>query len=59
MSTTHPYEAIPRRNLESAIVHLLETEFKLVGSHRILQLIAEDVVGLVEQFPGQDRLPAD
>lgn len=59
MSTTHPYGAIPRRNLESAIIHLLETEYKMVGSHRILQLIAEDVVGLVEQFyPPTERLSA-
>jgi len=50
MSTTHPYGAIPRRNLKNAIVHRLETEYKLVGSHRIIRLIAEDIVGMVEQF---------
>jgi len=57
MSTTHPYGAIPKRTLENAIVHRLETEYKLLGSHRILRLVAEDVVGLMEQFyPPAERV---
>jgi len=41
----------------SALEFLLETEFKLVGSHRVIRLIAEAVVELQRQFyPDCDRL---
>ena len=51
------YGSIPRRTLEAAIVHRLETEYKILGSHRILTIIAEDLVALVDQFhQPQERL---
>jgi hypothetical protein len=59
MKRTHPFGAIPRRNLEQALVHRLETEYKLLGSHRLLQLVAQDLVALVEQFyPPAERVSA-
>ncbi len=50
MSTVSPYQSITKRTFQSAIIHLLETEYKLVGSHRIIQMIAEDVECLQQEF---------
>jgi len=50
MSTVDPYQSITKRNFKSAVMHLLETEYKLVGSHRIIELIAEDVEALGREF---------
>jgi hypothetical protein len=40
-SLSDRYASIGRRDFPSAIEHLLETEFKLVGSHRVIRLIAQ------------------
>lgn len=50
MSTVNPYQSITKRTFQSALIHLLETEYKLVGSHRIIQMIAEDVDRLRQEF---------
>ena len=50
MSQVNPYASIAKRTFESALVHLLETEYGLLGGRRILQLLAEDVQRLVEEF---------
>jgi hypothetical protein len=50
MSRVNPYGSIQKRTFESALVHLLETEYGLIGGRRILQLLAEDVVKLVTEF---------
>jgi hypothetical protein len=50
MSQVSAYQSIPKRTFQSALIHLLETEYKVVGSHRILQMIAEDVDRLREAF---------
>jgi hypothetical protein len=50
MSQVNPYGSIQKRTFESALVHLLETDYGLIGGRRILQLLAEDVVKLVEEF---------
>lgn len=50
MSQVNPYGSIAKRTFASALVHLLETEYGLLGGRRILQLLAEDVVKLVEEF---------
>lgn len=56
MSQVNPYASIAKRRLESALVHLLATEYGLLGGRRILQLVAEDVVRLVEEFyPATER----
>jgi hypothetical protein len=48
---------VARRDFRQAVVHLLETEYKLVGSHRVLRMIAEDIAALVEQYyPPTERL---
>lgn len=44
------YATVGRRDFRAALEFLLETEFKLVGSHRVIRLIAEAVVELQRQF---------
>jgi hypothetical protein len=51
------YQGSAKRTFEQAIKHLLETEYNLVGSGRILQLLAEDIKALAETFfPPATRL---
>jgi hypothetical protein len=51
------YATVGRRDFRAALEYLLETEFKLVGSHRVIRLIAEAVVELQRQFyPEKDLL---
>ncbi|MCX7706984.1 MAG: DUF1670 domain-containing protein [Anaerolineae bacterium] len=50
MSTVSPYTSIGKRTFASALIHLLETDYKLLGGRRILALLAEDVERLVQAF---------
>lgn len=49
-SLSDRYATVGRRDFQAAIEHLLETEFKLVGSHRVIRLIAESIVDLHREF---------
>ncbi len=44
------YKTVGKRDFQSAIEHLLETEFKIVGSHRVIRLIASAMVELHREF---------
>jgi hypothetical protein len=44
------YKTVGRRDFRAAMEHLLETEFKLVGSHRVIRLIADAIVELHREF---------
>ena len=44
------FSSIPKRNYRNAIVRLLEENYKLVGSHRIISMIADDLVALHREF---------
>jgi len=44
------YESIPKRSFGNAIIRLLEEHYKLVGSHKVLQMIAEDIMTLHKEF---------
>jgi hypothetical protein len=51
------FASIEKRTFRSALIHLLETEYKLIGSHRVLEVLADDIEQLQnEYFPGKDRL---
>lgn len=57
MSRVNPYASIEKRTFENALVHLLETEYGLLGGRRILQLLVEDVMELMEEFyPPMERV---
>lgn len=47
------FEALTKRSYRQAIVHLLETEYKIIGSHRVLELMAEDVESLNRAYFGE------
>ena len=44
------YESIPKRSFRNAIIRLLEEQYKIIGSHKVLQMIADDIVGLHQEF---------
>ena len=44
------YIGVIQRSFKSAVVHLLETDYALVGSRRVLEMLAEDVTHLADQF---------
>jgi hypothetical protein len=50
MSRVNPYASIEKRTFESALIHLLETDYGLLGGRRILQLLVEDTLALMEEF---------
>jgi hypothetical protein len=49
------YKTVGRRDFQAALEYLLETEFKLVGSHRIIRLISEAVMELHREFYPESR----
>jgi hypothetical protein len=44
------YSSIPKRNFRNAIIRLLEEQFKVLGSHKVLQMIADEIVNLHKEF---------
>jgi hypothetical protein len=44
------YESIPKRNFRNAIIKLLEENYKLVGSHKVIEMMADDIVQLQREF---------
>lgn len=50
MSASDRYKTIGQRDFGPAVEHLLETEFKLVGSHRVIRMIVEGVLDLHREF---------
>ena len=51
------YESIPKRDFHTAVVRLLEEEYKVIGSHRVLEMLAEDLMQLhQEYYPLKDRV---
>jgi hypothetical protein len=50
MSASDRYKTIGQRDFGTAVEHLLETEFKLVGSHRVIRRIVEGILELYREF---------
>ena len=44
------YESIPKRSFRNAMIRLLEEQYKIIGSHKVLQMIADDIVALHREF---------
>jgi hypothetical protein len=44
------YKTVGRRDFGSAVGQMLETEFKLVGSHRVIRMIVERIMELHREF---------
>jgi len=47
---TSRYESIPKRNFRNAIIKLCEEHYKILGSRKVLQLLADDIVALHQEF---------
>jgi len=48
--TSRHYIGVLRRTFKEAVMHLLESDYGLIGSRRVIQLLAEDVQQLAHQF---------
>jgi len=54
---TQEYVGTTKRTFQAAVVHLLETHYQVLGSRRILDLLADDLQELAEQFyPAPEHL---
>ena len=40
------YESISKRNFRSALIHMLESDYKILGSQKILEMLADDIEDL-------------
>jgi hypothetical protein len=55
--TGHAYVGTAKRTFRHALIRLLETNYGLIGSRRVLELLAQDAEQLVEEFyPSPQRL---
>ena len=55
--TRDRYESINKRNFHSAIVNLLENEYKILGSRKVLDMLADDIENLHrEYYPGKNQV---
>jgi hypothetical protein len=51
------YESIKKRNFRSALIYMLETEYKMLGSRKILEMLADDIEDLHREcYPSVDRV---
>ncbi|MCK4694291.1 MAG: DUF1670 domain-containing protein [Candidatus Cloacimonetes bacterium] len=50
MKTIDRYESINKRNFRSALINLLESEYKILGSRKILSMLSEDIEQLHSEF---------
>jgi hypothetical protein len=59
MTSAQAYVGTAQRTFAQALVHLMETQYGVMGSHRVLDMMAGDIQALVEQFyPPPDRVPS-
>ena len=50
VANNNRYESIPKRSYRNAIIKLLEENYKIIGSHKVIQMIADDIVALHQEF---------
>ena len=51
------YESINKRNFHQAVVNLLESEYKIIGSRKVLELLADDIENLHrEYYPSRNQV---
>jgi len=48
--STNRFRAALQHTFRQAIIHLLESEYKLVGSHKVIQMIADDIAELHAEY---------
>ena len=47
------YESVQKRGFRAALIRLLETEYKIIGSHRVLATLADDIEQLQREIAAQ------
>ncbi len=51
------YESIKKRDFKSSLRQLLEQDYKLLGSRKIIEILSEDIEDLHnEYYPHRDRV---
>lgn len=51
------YESISKRDFRNALIHLLENEYKLVGSRKVIEMMSEDIEDLHNEYsPNKNRV---
>jgi predicted transcriptional regulator len=53
--TQGPFSNLDKKTFKQAIIELLEREYKILGSHKVLELIAEDIVALQHKYYPQTK----
>lgn len=48
--TNNKENAIRKRTFRSALIEMLEREYKLIGSHKVIELIVDDICQLRDEF---------
>jgi len=48
--TQNPFDNLNKKTFRQAITELLEREYKILGSHKVLELIAEDIISLQHKY---------
>ena len=57
MTSSQAYVGTTQRTFSNAVIHLMETGYHILGSDRVLELMAHDLTALAEQFyPQPERL---
>jgi len=56
--THDPFTNLEKKSFRQAIIELLEREYKILGSHKVLELIAEDIVALHHKYYPQNNKPS-
>jgi hypothetical protein len=55
--TRSSYQGCDQRSFPQALIHLLEEEYRILGSHRVLEMVSRDVQQLVAEFyPTPDHI---
>jgi len=55
--TRDRYESITKRDFRSALINLLESEYKILGSRRVIDLLADDIENIHrEYYPRQSEV---
>jgi hypothetical protein len=55
--TRSSYQGCEQRSFPQALIHLLEEDYRILGSHRVLELVSRDVQQLVTEFyPTPDHI---
>lgn len=48
--TRDRYESINRRDFRSALIHLLENEYKILGSRKVIDVLSDDIENLHREY---------